>query len=123
MHVVNAFKQLVKWYAFILYNLYLTRQGGLEQILIYNDGQTWTTLGQLCAALWDSHSRPDVMQPAFEPGTAVTPLALGYSALDHSFNRLLNSTYIIKTMWIPARRTSHSKIIGINMEMVPPLLL
>uniref|UniRef100_A0A4W5LGP4 Nuclear receptor coactivator n=1 Tax=Hucho hucho TaxID=62062 RepID=A0A4W5LGP4_9TELE len=34
-------------------------------------GQTWTTLGQLCAALWDSQSRPDVIQPGFEPGTGV----------------------------------------------------
>ncbi|KAK6297583.1 hypothetical protein J4Q44_G00321660 [Coregonus suidteri] len=28
-----------------------------------------------------------------------------------------------KSMWTPARRTSHSKIMGINMELVPPLLL
>ena len=44
--------------------------------------QTLTTLGQLCAALWDSQSQPDVMQPGFEPGTAVTPLALRCSVLD-----------------------------------------
>ena len=45
-------------------------------------GQTRTTLGRLCAALWDSQSRPDVIQPGFEPGTVATPLALKYSALD-----------------------------------------
>ena len=38
-------------------------------------GQTRTTLGQLCAALWGSQSRPDVIQPGFEPGTVATPLA------------------------------------------------
>uniref|UniRef100_A0A4W5K0M5 CCM2 scaffold protein n=1 Tax=Hucho hucho TaxID=62062 RepID=A0A4W5K0M5_9TELE len=32
-------------------------------------GQTQTTLGQLCAALWDSQSRPDLIQPGFESGT------------------------------------------------------
>ena len=41
-----------------------------------------TTLGQLCTALWDSQSRPDVIQPEFEPGTVVMPLALRCSALD-----------------------------------------
>ena len=46
-------------------------------------GQTRTTLGQLCAALWDSQSQPDVMQPGFEPGTAVMPLVLRCSVLDH----------------------------------------
>jgi hypothetical protein len=45
-------------------------------------GQTRTTLGQLCASLWDSQSRPDVIQPGFEPETAVMPLALRCSALD-----------------------------------------
>ena len=45
-------------------------------------GQTRMMLSQLCAALWDSQLRPDVMQPGFEPGTAVTPLALRSSALD-----------------------------------------
>jgi hypothetical protein len=28
-----------------------------------------------------------------------------------------------KSMWTPARLTSHSKIMGINMELVPSLLL
>ena len=28
-----------------------------------------------------------------------------------------------KSIWTPARPTSHSKIMGINMELVPPLLL
>ena len=31
--------------------------------------------------------------------------------------------YMTKSMWTPAHRTSHSKIMGINMELVPPLLL
>jgi hypothetical protein len=44
--------------------------------------QMQTTLKQLCAALWDSQSRLYVMQPGFEPGTVVTPLALRCSALD-----------------------------------------
>ena len=35
-----------------------------------------TTMCQLSAILWDSESRPDVIQPGIEPGTVVTPLAL-----------------------------------------------
>jgi hypothetical protein len=31
--------------------------------------------------------------------------------------------YMTNSMWTPARWTSHSKIMGINMELVPPLLL
>ena len=31
-------------------------------------GQTRTTMGQLCTALWDSQSRPVVIQPEFKPG-------------------------------------------------------
>ena len=31
-------------------------------------GQTRMTLGQLCAALWDSQSHPDLIQPGIEPG-------------------------------------------------------
>ena len=31
--------------------------------------------------------------------------------------------YMSKSMWTPARQTSHSKIMGINMELVPRLLL
>ena len=46
-------------------------------------GQTRTMLGQLCATLWDSKTRADVIQPGFKPGTAVTPLALRCSVLDH----------------------------------------
>ena len=42
----------------------------------FTTSQTRTTLGQLCAALWDSQSRQDMMQPGFERGTAVMPLAL-----------------------------------------------
>ena len=30
--------------------------------------------------------------------------------------------YLTKSMRTPARRTSHSKITGINMELLPPLL-
>jgi hypothetical protein len=43
--------------------------------------QTRMTLGQLCTALWDSQSWPDVIHPGFEPGTVVKPLALRCSAL------------------------------------------
>ena len=50
-------------------------------------GQNRKTLGQLCATLWDSQSRPNVMQPGFEPGTAVTPLALRCSASDRCATR------------------------------------
>ena len=39
-------------------------------------GQTQTTMGQLCSALWDSQTRPDVIHPGIEPGTVVTPFAL-----------------------------------------------
>jgi hypothetical protein len=46
-------------------------------------GQTWTMLGQLCAVLWDSQSRPDVIQPGTEPVNVVTSLAPRYSALEH----------------------------------------
>ena len=45
-------------------------------------GQTWMTLGQLCAALWDSQSRLDVIHPGFKPRIVVTPLALRCSAFD-----------------------------------------
>ena len=50
-------------------------------------GQTRTTLDQLCTALWDSQSRPDVIQPGFDPGTVVMPLALSCSALDRRVTR------------------------------------
>ena len=42
---------------------------------------TRITLGQLLAALWDSHSRPVVIQPGIEPRSVVTSLALRYSAV------------------------------------------
>ena len=45
-------------------------------------GTIRTMLGQLCTALWNSLSRLDVIQPEFEPGTVVTPLALRCSAVD-----------------------------------------
>ena len=74
-------------------------------ILIYNDslprGQTRTRLGQLCAALWDSQSRPDVIQPGFEPGTVVTPLALRCSAfrlLRHSGALAGSITHLIHSL-------------------------
>ena len=51
--------------------------------------QTRTTLGQLCAALWDSQSRPVVIQPGIEPGSIVTPLVLRCSALGPSYSRLI----------------------------------
>ena len=43
---------------------------------------TRTSLGQLCAALWDSQSWPVVLQHGIEPGSVVTPLALRCSALN-----------------------------------------
>jgi hypothetical protein len=46
------------------------------------DDLTRATLGQLCGALWDSQSRPVVMQAGIKPGSVVTPLALRCSALD-----------------------------------------
>jgi hypothetical protein len=79
-------------------------------------GQTRTTLGQLCAALWDSQSRLDVIQPGFEPGTVVMPLALRYSALDHCATR--EPTYCPRLFFnrvaclllCPVRRTTYSPI-------------
>ena len=58
-------------------------------------GQTRTTLGQVYHALWDSHSQPDVIQPGFEPGTVVTPLALRCSALDRCATQEPNSYFRI----------------------------
>ena len=37
--------------------------------MTFCSGQTPTILGQLCIALWDTQSQPDVIQPGFEPGT------------------------------------------------------
>ena len=53
----------------------------LKTNYFYNDG-TRTTLGQLCTALWDSQSQPDMVQPGIEPGTILTPFSLRCSALD-----------------------------------------
>jgi hypothetical protein len=50
-------------------------------------GQTLTTLGQLCTTLWDSQSRPVVIQPGIEPGSIVMPIALRCSAIDHCASR------------------------------------
>uniref|UniRef100_A0A4W5L908 Arachidonate 5-lipoxygenase-activating protein n=1 Tax=Hucho hucho TaxID=62062 RepID=A0A4W5L908_9TELE len=44
-------------------------------------GQTQSTLCQLCAALSDSQSCPDVIQPGFEPGTVVHPYIAKTSAM------------------------------------------
>uniref|UniRef100_A0A8C7IN89 MARVEL domain-containing protein n=1 Tax=Oncorhynchus kisutch TaxID=8019 RepID=A0A8C7IN89_ONCKI len=57
-----------------------------EQILINNDGLPWAKPGRRWvpkpagfpnpddASLWNSQSRPDVIQPGIEPGTVVTPV-------------------------------------------------
>jgi hypothetical protein len=52
-------------------------------------GQTVTRmmLGQLCAVLLNSQSRPVVKQPAIKPGSVVTPLGLQCSSLDHCATR------------------------------------
>ena len=50
-------------------------------------GQTWTTLGQLCAALWDSQSQHVLIQPGIKPGSVVTSLALRCSTLDRCATR------------------------------------
>ena len=45
---------------------YLTRHVSKNKFLFTMTaypGQTWTTLGQLCPALWDSRLRPVVIQP------------------------------------------------------------
>jgi hypothetical protein len=72
-------------------------------------GQTQTTLGQLCAALWHSQSQPYVIQPGIEPGSVVTPLALLCSALElcatRSSLRYVVVYYILvdcKPLWIRA---------------------
>ena len=47
---------------------YLTRQVSKNKFLFTMTsypGQTRTTLGQLCSALWDFQSRPDVIQPEY----------------------------------------------------------
>jgi hypothetical protein len=49
-------------------------------------GQTLTTPGQLCAALWDSQSRMWYSLES-EPGSVVTSLALRCSALDRCATR------------------------------------
>jgi hypothetical protein len=38
------------------------------------------------------------------------------------FTKLNEIHYMTKSMWTPVLRISHSKIMGINMELVPPLL-
>ena len=51
-----------------MFYLYLTsvKNKFLFTMTAYPDQTlTRTTLGQLCVALWDSQSQPDVMQPGF----------------------------------------------------------
>jgi hypothetical protein len=48
---------------------------------------TRTTLGQLCASLWDFQSRPVVIQPGIEPGSVVKPGALRCSVSQIGLSR------------------------------------
>ena len=66
----------------IFFYLYLTWQVSLRTNSYLQWRPTQAMLGQLCAALWDSQSWPDVIQPGIKPGTVVTPLSLRCSALD-----------------------------------------
>ena len=45
---------------------------------------TRTMLGQLCTGLWDYQSWLVVIQPGITPGSVVTPIALGCSAIDQT---------------------------------------
>ena len=70
-------------------------------------GQTLTTLGQLCVALWDSQSQPVVIQPGIEPWSVGTPLALRCSALDRCATRepwKTSQLYIIHVVVQPQPR-------------------
>ena len=66
-------------------------------------GQTLsqTTLSQFSAALWDSQSRPVVIQPGIQPESVVTPLALRCSALDRcaTRERKIRSFHYINWAW------------------------
>jgi hypothetical protein len=46
-----------------------------------------------------------------------------YSKWPHWISQHINIRYMTKRLWTPAHRRSHSKMMGINMELVPPLLL
>ena len=61
------------------------------------------TLVQLYAALWDSQSRPDVIQPGFEPGNVVMLLALRCSALDRCATREpeLTEELVVRSSTVP----------------------
>jgi hypothetical protein len=63
----------------------------------YN-GKTQTTLSQLWAPLWDAQSQPDVIQPGFEPGTVVIPLALRCRALDRCTSSDPNLYFFVYTI-------------------------
>jgi hypothetical protein len=74
-YFVNSSKLPKMQYFLNIFILYLTRQISYEQILIYIDSLPLPNpdpemlLGQLCAALRDSQSRPVMKQPGFEPGS------------------------------------------------------
>ena len=58
-------------------------------------GQTRTTLGQVCTALWDSRSRPVVIEPVIEPGSVVTAAPLRSPKMSPSvYSCLLTFLYI-----------------------------
>jgi hypothetical protein len=82
---LNRFGSLVIIYLFCI----LPGKSVKNKFLFYNDSLprpkpslTRTTLGQMCAALWDSLSRPGVIQPVTKPGSVGMPLALRCTALD-----------------------------------------
>ena len=54
-------------------------------------------------------SQSAVQKPSLKPQTAS--------------NADVEAHYMTKSMWTPARRTSHSKTMGISTELLPPLLL
>jgi hypothetical protein len=58
-------------------------------------------------------------QAWFQKTNKATPH--GTTPLTH-VTYLLCVHYMTKSMWTPARQTSHSKIMGINVELVPTLL-
>ena len=81
---------------------------------------TRTTLGQLCAALWDSQSRTVEIQPGIKPGSVVTPLALRCSALNrcattlHVDLRGLNRYNIWNTVLILSCAPSNISVLDTN---------
>ena len=67
---------------------------------------TRTMLGQLCSVLRDSQSRPLVIQPGFEPGSVVTPLALETQCLRPLRNsgETRHVTQSVHSLWVEDRR-------------------